>query len=109
MVFFCRVGQAWNSKGPPRLDFLADSLATGLALVFGGSYALLASLAERYKALEYITSFLFIFSLGSPLAGFDVAVPWSSFSELCVVFGAFLFGVAVARYGKQELAEGEYD
>ena len=91
------------------MDFLTDSLATGLALVFGGAYAVLASLPARYKPFEWIASFLFVFFLGSPLAGLDMPVPWPPFLEICLGVGIFLFMVALVRYGQRELAEGEYD
>jgi hypothetical protein len=91
------------------LDFLTDSLATGLAFVCGGAYALLASLPSRYKTFERTASFLFVFFIGSPLAGLDMPVPWPPYLETCLGVGILLFLVALVRYGQKELAEGEYD
>jgi hypothetical protein len=91
------------------VDFLTDSLATGLAFLFGGASALLASLPERYKVLEWLSSFLFTLFIGAPLAGLDVSVPWSPFLEVCLTAGVLMLVAAIVRYGQKELAEGEYD
>lgn len=90
------------------MDFLADSLA-GLVFIGGGAAAALGTLPERYRSAERVAACLTLVFMAMPLAGLDVAVTWTAFSELCLAVGILFFLAALLIYARGELAEGEYD
>lgn len=77
--------------------------------MLAGTGAVLASLPKRRKAAELAVTYFFCLTVGAPLAGMDVSVPWVAFSEASLALCILALIVALARYGYRELREGEYD
>lgn len=77
--------------------------------VLGGSAVLLMTFPGRNRPVERAVTYLFYFFMAAHLAGLDVSAPWPAFLEACVAITALLLVTALVRYGRNELAEGEYD
>jgi hypothetical protein len=77
------------------VNFLPDSLVTGLPFLLGGVAVVLASLPERCRVAEGAATYLFVLFVGAPMAGLDAQVPWAAFSEICLAVGLLLFVTAL--------------
>jgi hypothetical protein len=91
------------------MDFLSDTLAPGMVFLLGGVAAVPATGPDAHKGPQWVVSYFFVFFIGIPVAGLDVPVPWAVFSETCLVASVLLCIVALLRYARKELGEGEHD
>lgn len=81
-----------------------DVLAYGVVFLLYGVAAVLVTLHRRYKVAVLPVGILILLCQGMMLAQVNVRVPWGSFTEVCVITGGLLIGVALVRTARLIMA-----
>jgi hypothetical protein len=86
-----------------------DSLPDAIAFLALAGLFLVTSRERTSKPAEVALSLLFMAAMGLPLLGYRPTISWSFLVEGSIAACAAAFVFALVRYGRSELAGGEYD
>ncbi len=86
-----------------------DSVLNAAWILSLGAWCAIDASNARLKRIENAFALICLACVGLLLVGYDVRIGWRFLEEGAFIAAAFMAGVAVVRWGRKELAEGEYD
>jgi hypothetical protein len=86
-----------------------DSLLNAVGLLALALLCAIDSSNARFRRIEIALALIVIAGAGLSLAGYDLRVGWRYLEEVAFIAAALVVLVTIVRWGRRELAEGEYD